>query len=125
LDVKAATQPWADSYQRIPGDEVIFRSSKRPFIGLSPDCPPALGDFLRHQGYLTEISPEPQAYEYYLWRARFSPEDERPLLTELEQGEWPVMRLARWPGGARCGLAVTGDVDAFTLWDYGLRIWGK
>jgi peptidoglycan/xylan/chitin deacetylase (PgdA/CDA1 family) len=123
LDVKAATQPWADSYHHISENEIIFRSSKRPFIGLSPDCPPALGDFLRHQGYLTEISWQPQAYACYLQRDCFSPEDERPLLTELDQGAWPLVRLARWPGGARCGLAVTGDVDAFTLWDFGRRLW--
>jgi len=125
LEVLAAIQPWAGSYQRITGNEFIFRSNKRPFIGLSPDCPPALSDFLRGQGYLIEISPQPQEYGFYLQRAHFTPEDERPLLTELNQGEWPLVRLGRWPGGARCGLAVTGDVDAFTLWDYGLRIWGK
>ena len=32
---------------------------------------------------------------------------------------------AAWPDGARSALAITGDIDALTLWDYGLRLAGR
>jgi hypothetical protein len=32
--------------------------------------------------------------------------------------------LGLWPAGARSALAVTGDIDALTLWDFGLRLLG-
>jgi hypothetical protein len=30
--------------------------------------------------------------------------------------------ISRYPDGAQSTLAVTGDIDAFALWDYGLRL---
>ena len=64
-------------------------------------------------------------YSYYLDRATFTAEDQRPLLAEIEGADKPLVRLGRWPNGARSALAVTGDIDALTLWDYGLRFIGK
>jgi hypothetical protein len=122
LEVEISAEPWARGYRSIPANEFTCRSIRRPLVGLSPDSSPSLRDFLRHQGYLIEISADARAFSFYIRRARFGPEDERPLLAELDQGDWAVVRLARWPGGAQCGLAVTGDVDAFTLWDYGRRL---
>ena len=122
IQAETIVKVWAHGYQRISINEFTFRSNICPWVGLSPDSPVSLKNFLQHQGYLVEISAEAQAFSYYLRRTRFSHEDERPLLAEIERGDWPVVRLARWPGGAQCGLAVTGDVDAFTLWDYGHRI---
>jgi hypothetical protein len=122
LGVITATQPWVQGYHSVLTNNFNFRSNKRPLVGVSPDAPVSLERFLRHQGYLVEISPESQAYTYYINRSSFNPEDERRLLTELEQGDWPVVRLSRWPDAAHCGLTITGDVDAFTIWDYGRRI---
>jgi hypothetical protein len=125
VEVEASTQPGPGGYQRVLANPFFFQANKRPFIGLGPDSPPALLDFLRQQGYLAEISLEAQAYSFYLDRSRFFPEDERQLLIEIEKGAWPLIRLARWPDGAQSALSVTGDIDAFTLWDYGLRIRGN
>ena len=30
----------------------------------------------------------------------------------------------RWPGGATSAFALSGDIDAITLWDYAARFWG-
>lgn len=121
VEVETLTQPWARGYQCISAHEFTVRCKRRPFIGLSPDSSPALHDFLRQQGYLVEVSAEAHAFPVYFQRAGFGPEDERPLLAELNTGYWPSVRLARWPGGAQSALAITGDIDAVTLWDYGLR----
>jgi hypothetical protein len=32
--------------------------------------------------------------------------------------------LGRWPHNTGSALAITGDIDALTLWDYGLRYLG-
>jgi hypothetical protein len=125
IEVEAPTQPWAHDYQRVPTNSFSFRGNRRPFIGLAPDSSPALRSFLRQQGYLVEIGADAQSYPFYIHRTGFTPHDERSLLAEIEKGDWPLVRLARWPGGAQSALCVTGDIDAFTLWDYGLRAWGR
>lgn len=123
--VEAPTTPWAGNYQAVPKSEFMLNTPTRPFIGISPGSPPALADFLQQQGYLVEISPNARTYPFYLDRTGFEPADERPLLARIEQAEWPLVRLGRWPHRAQSALSVTGDIDAFTLWDYGLRIVGR
>jgi hypothetical protein len=98
---------------------------QRPVIGVSPKSTESLIDFLHHQGYLIEISEDSRNYPFYLERLDFKREDERPLLAQIESGTWPLLRLGRWPNGARSALCVTGDIDALTLWDYGLRFLGN
>lgn len=120
--VGAPTKAWAQGVEQVLSREFVIQGEQRPWIGLAPDCPPDLHSFLQHQGYLVENSNDPLVFSYYLSRKTFQPEDERPLLSVLETGNQPLLRLGRWPGGAQAALAVTGDVDAFTLWDYGLRV---
>lgn len=122
LDTDEPTQTWGGKYRRIFSHEFTFRNHCRPWIGLAPECPPTVHDFLQQQGYLIEISPTPEAFSFYLQRSQFNRTDERGLLTDIEAGDWPLARVARWPGGAKAALAITGDIDAFTLWDYGHRI---
>ena len=37
-----------------------------------------------------------------------------PLLTQIEQADFPLVRFGRWPNGARSAFNVTGDIDALT-----------
>jgi peptidoglycan/xylan/chitin deacetylase (PgdA/CDA1 family) len=121
IEVDAPTVPWADGYRRVKEMTFTIRASCRPFIGISPGTAPALTHFLRQQGYIVEINKESHYYAYYFDQAEFVAEHERPLLAQIEGTDRPLMRLGRWPDGARSALAVTGDIDALTLWDYGLR----
>jgi hypothetical protein len=84
-----------------------------------------LADLLRQQGYLVETSQDRYRYSYYFDQTEFSAEHERPVLAQLETTGQPLIRLGRWPNGARSALSVTGDIDALTLWDYGLRFLGR
>jgi len=119
-----APVPWDNDYQRIPSATFTLKATRRPFIGVSPSTSPDLKSFLRQQGYIVEQADDDQAYTFYLDRPQFRYEDERPLLARIEQGDFPLVRLGRWPQGARSALCVTGDIDALTLWDYGLRFLG-
>jgi hypothetical protein len=39
-------------------------------------------------------------------------------MAEVEASKGPLVRLWRWPAGARCALSVTGDVDSMTIVDF-------
>jgi hypothetical protein len=80
---------------------------------------------LWQQGYIVEISEESHRYPCYFDQADFDTECERALLAQIESTGCPLVRLGRWPNGARSALAVTGDIDALTLWDYGLRVFRR
>ena len=125
VTVDAPTEPWADGYRQVGTTTFTMRASLRPFIGLSPLTSPKLADFLRQQGYIIETSVEKDRYSYYFDQTEFVAEQERPLLAQIEESDRPLVRLGRWPNGARSALAITGDIDALTLWDYGLRLFGK
>jgi peptidoglycan/xylan/chitin deacetylase (PgdA/CDA1 family) len=125
VDLDVPTRPWADGYQKMQAMTFIAHAPVRPFIGLSPTVCRELSGFLRQQGYLVEISQQPQRYAHYLDQTHFTPEDERQLLARIEETNRPLVRLGRWPNGARSALAITGDVDALTLRDFGLRFFGK
>jgi peptidoglycan/xylan/chitin deacetylase (PgdA/CDA1 family) len=109
----------------VTAERFDVRSDIRPVVAVHPGSPPALRTFLRDQGYLVEIAPSPDGYGSFVHRDRFSPEDELPLVRELESSRAPLLRLGRWPRGARSALSITGDVDALTIWDYALRFVGR
>jgi hypothetical protein len=114
-----------DGTLRVLGGRFDVRAKVRPFIAVHPASPDALRTFLREHGYIVEVAESPEGYGSFLRRSRFSSEDELPLLRELEMGRTPLLRLGRWPGGARSALAITGDVDAITIWDYAHRLFGR
>lgn len=125
VEALTPSQPWTDGYWQASSTTCTVRAARRPIIGLSPGCPPALGAFLRQQGYICEVSQEHDSYTIYLERLDFGPEDERSVLTKVETSTAPLVRLGRWPNGARSTLCITGDLDALTIWDYALRAFRK
>jgi peptidoglycan/xylan/chitin deacetylase (PgdA/CDA1 family) len=124
IELDAPTLPWANGYRQVQATTFTVRASLRPCIGLSPAASPALSSFVRQQGYHVEISERGHDYAYYLDQTDFSAEDQRPLLTRIEETDCPLVRLGRWPNGAQSALSITGDIDALTLWDYALRFLG-
>jgi hypothetical protein len=120
---------WDGRYVRAEGMQageatVHFEADQRPFIAVSPSSTPELSTFLRQQGYIVEQAAGAEGHSLYLDRPSFTAEDERSLLAQIEESNFPLVRLGRWPHGAKSALVVTGDVDALTIWDYGLRIFG-
>jgi peptidoglycan/xylan/chitin deacetylase (PgdA/CDA1 family) len=124
LDV-SASEPWSNGYRRVRAVEFDAAGERRPFIGVHPTSPERLISFLRQQGYVVERAGSGSGYSFFLRRERFSRADERNLLDQIEAGTFPLIRFGRWPNAARSALAVTGDVDALTIWDYALRFIGR
>jgi peptidoglycan/xylan/chitin deacetylase (PgdA/CDA1 family) len=119
------TKTWEGNNRLAYPPVISFRSPLRPFIGVSRDAPPALSIFLLQQGFIFEQAADDQAHPIFLADPHFSREDERPLLARIEQGDFPLVRLNRWPNTAKSALCVTGDIDALTIWDYGQRFLGR
>jgi hypothetical protein len=124
-EIQAPVRRWADGYQVVEVNRFTLAAAQRPFVGVSPQTTPVLMDFLRQQGYIVESSTETERYDIYLDRSEFRAEDQRSLLIEIEEAPSPLVRLGRWPDGARNAMVVSGDIDALTVWDYGLRMWGR
>jgi peptidoglycan/xylan/chitin deacetylase (PgdA/CDA1 family) len=93
----------------------------RPVVGLSSRSG-AAATFLREEGYPVEMSDERRDFAVYLDVPGDDP-DEAAILDTIERSTVPLVRLGRWPQGARSALAVTGDIDSITLQDFALRLW--
>lgn len=111
------------------GDDFVARvrsfevdSPVKPVVGVSSRSPRAVLDFLREEGLPAETSDERTRFGAYV-DLQGDLFDEVGLLAELERAPGPLVRLGRWPAGARSALAVTGDIDAITLQDFALRLW--
>ncbi|MDX1521189.1 MAG: polysaccharide deacetylase family protein [Anaerolineae bacterium] len=113
-----------DGYLQAQEIPCVVRTTQRPFIGVSPNSSSKLTHFLKQHGYIVETSEEAGHYSLYLDQTWFKPENERHLVSQIESGDFPLVRLGRWPHGARSAFCVTGDIDALTMWDYGLRFVG-
>jgi len=125
VEIDVPSLPWADGFRQVGAMSFTLNAPSRPFIGLSPGTSTKLMDWLRQQGYIIEISREKHRYRCYFDQPEFIAGQEPLLLTQIEKTDIPLVRLGRWPSGARSALCITGDIDALTLWDYGLRLTGK
>lgn len=116
--------PWFDGYFQTMAPQLTIQSPSYPCLGVSPQSPVNLVAFLREWGYLVEVNEQSVGYGLYFDQRTFNEADEKPLIDRIEGSGIPLIRLGLWPAGARSALAVTGDIDALTLWDFGLRIVG-
>jgi len=109
-------RPWYGDYRLLPARGFTVRSPAAPVIVVEGGSPPALAEFLREEGFVVAESGSEGLRVGPC--ATFGEDDKRPLLDTIERSGAPLVRLWRWPNGARCALSVTGDVDAMTLVDF-------
>lgn len=97
-------------------------SQRKPVVAVSKHASAGVLGFLREEGLATEVSNDSGRFGAYVdvasadWK-------ESDVLAAVERGPGPIVRIGRWPGGARSALAVTGDLDSITLQDFAWRIW--
>ncbi len=116
-------QPAGRPYALVSQRRFKLRADVCPCVGVSPAASLELVQFLTDQGYLLEVSDRTDGYTVYIDRGgdrggSLARSEKLPLLAEIEAAPGPLVRWARWPEGAGSALAVTGDVDALTVWDY-------
>ncbi|MBN1487730.1 MAG: polysaccharide deacetylase family protein [Anaerolineae bacterium] len=122
---ETATQPWFSNYQRVETQTLKVKTPVAPWLCYTDATAPELVSFLQQQGYILERKQDIAQCAFSLTQENFTPEDKRPVLNQIENADFPLVRLGRWPDGARSALSITGDIDCLTIWDYGLRFLGK
>lgn len=125
VDVRSENKDWDGIYVQLNGTSATVQSGSRPSIGVSSRSNPYLTAFLRQQGYIVETAVDAHEHSLFVDREKFGYEDEKALIEEIEGNRAPLVRLGRWPNGARSALCITGDIDALTIWDYYLRLLGR
>jgi peptidoglycan/xylan/chitin deacetylase (PgdA/CDA1 family) len=120
LDVPAAPWHGRDTVARVFDFETS--SSRAPIVAVSKRTPSEVGRFLIEEGFAVEVSDDAQAHGATIDLASTA-WSEADVLAAVEAAPGPLVRLSRWPRGARSALAVTGDIDALTLRDFVVRSW--
>jgi hypothetical protein len=111
-----------DGFVALSGSEAVLTIPVRPLVGVHPSSSQDLVTFLREEGFAVIITDDTEDVAVKLERTDFSVDQGQDVLDELLDSGAPLIRLARWPDGAQSALAISGDVDAFTLWDYLSRL---
>lgn len=107
--------PWFGEWKMVRSSSFDVRSIEPPVIVVEKDSPPALIAFLTTEGYIVRT----EGVGVHIGRyTTFTEDDERSLIDRIDSSSAPLLRLWRWPNGARCALSITGDVDAMTLVDF-------
>ena len=123
LDVNDATRPWRGRYRVLDGRRVDLGNGPYPLLGLAPGVPEEVGAFLRDQGYLVYEGEDRTRCTVVIGPSTVSAvANEVELLDHVESSEGPLVRFWRWPNEAGSALSITGDLDALSLVDYGLRL---
>jgi peptidoglycan/xylan/chitin deacetylase (PgdA/CDA1 family) len=120
LDVPAA--PWHGPESRCVRHEFEVGATRLPLVSVSRRSPPAVEQFVAEEGFATMISDDARPFGAHVDVA--TPTwSESAVVDSIAAAPGPLVRVWRWPDGARSALAVTGDIDALTLRDFVARSW--
>ena len=119
--IEAGT-PWYGGYSVARGTDLEVHSPRIPLVGVSRRSPPAVRHFLSEEGFPIRVSDDAGAFGGFI-DADPTSWTETEILARLDDAPGPLARIWRWPSGARSALAVTGDIDALTLFDFAVRSW--
>lgn len=125
VSTEAPTSAWMNGYSVVHARCFNFHSPLRPLVGVAPSSPPGLISHLRQLGFAVEPTPDKELYGCHIEQPDFAGTDERRIMEIIRKSDRPVVRLGYWPNAYASALCITGDIDAFTLWDFALRILGK
>ena len=118
VDTEPAAVPWFGSYHVVPASSFTIRSPRAPVVLPEKGCSPALAAFLQEEGFAVGEDAAGAEGLRIGGYASFGEGDKRALIDFIEGSDAPLVRLWRWPHGARCAMSVTGDVDAMTVLDF-------
>ncbi|MFX0200733.1 MAG: polysaccharide deacetylase family protein, partial [Candidatus Hodarchaeota archaeon] len=108
-----------NGYKLIDGRRFFINSRKRPVVGIPKNSPHELIGFLKNESFIFEMSEEKNKYSVYLDSFHnFSEKDEKKALEIIHASDQPLIRFWRWPNECKSCLAITGDIDSITLYDF-------
>ena len=121
--ISVPANDWYDEYKSVAEREFVLESAHPPVIGVNVDSSKEAISFLQDEGYIVEKSDHPSDYALYLDSLKdFTRNDERGLITKIEESDAILVRYWRWPDRARSAASITGDIDSITISDFILRI---
>jgi hypothetical protein len=126
-----AVKLWTDITMCVQSRCFVVNAVQCPCIGVPPQTPKEVVDFLYEQGYPVARCVENEAHTYALYLDL--PEgfgvtrEERAqrkiaLVQQIEELATPLLYFGCWPNGSRAALAISGDIDSVTVQDFFLRI---
>lgn len=129
--VRIKTCKGASVYLREAGVEKIvaqgeFRiaGDKRPTVGVEPGSSSDAIGALQDRGFVVEVGTTDE-FVLHLGRIEMRDYDQlQDMLKRIDACKGPLLYFGTWPHGNRSALAVTGDIDALTLWDFVSRFRG-
>ncbi|HET6348075.1 MAG TPA: polysaccharide deacetylase family protein [Candidatus Krumholzibacteria bacterium] len=127
--------------QACPGSVVIVRegggersmeprsftveTTARPCVSVAPGSSREAITVLADLGYIVETGERSDGYAVHLGRVEnssFATID--ACRRVIDESKKPLVRFGVWPNGCRSAFAVTGDIDALTIWDFVQRFRG-
>jgi peptidoglycan/xylan/chitin deacetylase (PgdA/CDA1 family) len=88
-------------------------------VVLSKRCSPEVERFLNEEGFITARVDYPHRNSLYIdGFESFAPEERRMLLDVVDNSNFPLLRLWRWPHGAQSAFTVSSDVDSIDIPDF-------
>ncbi len=100
-------------------------SNARPCVGVAPGSNRAALDALADLGYIVEVGERADGYAVHLGKVERDDFDAIVACRRvIDESRRPLVRFGTWPDGNRSAFAVTGDIDALTIWDFVQRFRG-
>lgn len=125
------TTSWFAMDVRVHAHSFTVKAALCPCLGLSPQTPGEVVDFLTEQGYPVARCSQDEADRYALYldipeglgttRAKQA-KRRSSIVEQIEQLAAPLIRFGCWPDGYRAALAISGDIDSVTVQDFFLRV---
>jgi peptidoglycan/xylan/chitin deacetylase (PgdA/CDA1 family) len=115
------TEPWFGADRVARAREFEAASARKPVVGVSSRSPLAVLRFLAEEGYAAEVADDSSRVGAWV-DAPGEAVDEAAVLAAVTASDGPVVRIGRWPAGARSALAITGEIACLTLRDLALRL---
>ncbi len=120
---RATIRDGAGEWVEPPGT-FTMAATRRPVIGVADDSNAAATEQLRNMGYVVEACGR-DACTLHLGKVDGAGVDTlRACLRTIAESGAPLVRVATWPEARNSALAVTGDIDALTIWDFVHRFRG-
>jgi len=108
-----------------PGS-IVVAGSARPCVGVTPGSDRAAIQALEDIGFVVEVGERGDDFVVHLGRVESDDYAAIEACRAAVDGcAGPLIRFGTWPRGNRSALAVTGDIDALTIWDFFHRFQGR
>jgi hypothetical protein len=123
--------PWYRSDVCVQSHCFTVKATCCPCIGVSPQTPQEVLDFLFEQGYPVVRCSVEEAHCYAMYldepeglgtTLEKQAKRRSALVEQIEALDTPFLYFGCWPNGNRAALAISGDIDSVTVQDFFLRI---